>query len=345
MSQVHADSTFVGPPVPRGNVLSALGKDVQDRVERVGADNTTVVFLGDNVYPDGLEPLGHPNRYNGERVLNLTLAALGSARGIFVMGNHDWERLGADGYDHVVSQARYLESQPYNVEVHPPAGCPGPTHVDIGRQVRFVFMDPAAWNYWYQRQQDPSGCGIQFADIAGALQREFENPGDRYVIYASHYPMVSAGPHGGKFTWKEHIFPLRDKNPKLWIPLPVIGSIYVLWRQRNPATGDIPSDPYQAYISAVSERFGRDAPRLSAAGHEHSLQVHETAGLFHIVSGGGSTDKITPVRKRKSGLLLLSRPGYMRIDVFEDGSIGLTVITVRKEEPSPVFEIWLERAD
>src|SRR5436309_11924013 len=31
--------------------------------------------------------------------------------------------------------------------------------------------------------------------------------------------------HGGHFGWQDHIFPLRNIKPWLWIPLPLIGSV------------------------------------------------------------------------------------------------------------------------
>jgi hypothetical protein len=37
---------------------------------------------------------------------------------------------------------------------------------------------------------------------------------------------MSNGIHGGYFGIKQHIFPFTDMKKKLYIPLPVIGSIY-----------------------------------------------------------------------------------------------------------------------
>ena len=55
-----------------------------------------IVFLGDNVYPRGVPPIGDPNRKDAERRLAAQVLAIrkGSAQGLLVPGNHDWDRQG-----------------------------------------------------------------------------------------------------------------------------------------------------------------------------------------------------------------------------------------------------------
>lgn len=65
-----------------------------------------VVFLGDNVYPRGVPPLGHPDRDDAERKLAAQVLAIrkGAAQGILVPGNHDWDRQGRDGWNAIRRQ-------------------------------------------------------------------------------------------------------------------------------------------------------------------------------------------------------------------------------------------------
>ena len=55
-----------------------------------------VVFLGDNVYPRGVPPAGHPTRDDAERKVAAQVLAIrkGGAQGFLVPGNHDWDRQG-----------------------------------------------------------------------------------------------------------------------------------------------------------------------------------------------------------------------------------------------------------
>jgi len=144
--------------------------------------------------------------------------------------------------------------------------------------------------------------------------------------------MLTSGPHGGYFPWREHIFPLRVFQRDLWIPLPVIGSIFPISRQLGVTDTDMMSASYREYLQAAKALFSPGHPTLVAAGHEHSLQVHiDPTGVFHAVSGAGSTSKVDYVRDMKSDLMSLAAPGYMRLDVYGDSTLRLNVIAVEDD--------------
>lgn len=333
---------------PRGEVLQSLHRDVMDRCTAIGADATAVIFLGDNLYPEGLVPAGDPDRMRGERILDSSVAAAGPAPVYFTMGNHDWQHGGDEAWDYVVREGDYLQSLRDGVSVQPPAGCPGPTHVDIGRHIRVIFLDPAAANYWFEHPDLSAPCAVAPGDnaVAMALHEEFANPDGRFVVFATHYPFISCGPHSGTFTWKEHIFPLRDKNPNLWLPLPIIGSFYVWYRSAKPSPGDMESTSYREYLTELQAQFAGKVPQLLAAGHEHSLQLHrDESRRFQAVSGGGSEYKITPVRPSDTALIAVSKPGFMRLDIYESGWVKIVVIEVDDGERKEIYSMWLGKAD
>jgi hypothetical protein len=151
--------------------------------------------------------------------------------------------------------------------------------------------------------------------------------------------MLTTGPHGGYFTWREHLFPLRMIDPGLWIPLPIIGSIFPLARMLGVTDTDMMSQNYQDYLNAAKELFSPGHPTLVAAGHEHSLQVHvDPTGVFHAVSGAGSMKKIDYVRRQYSDLMSLAAPGFMRLDAHPDASLRLHVISLNDvERPELVY--------
>ncbi|MEE9607471.1 MAG: hypothetical protein V3U03_06990, partial [Myxococcota bacterium] len=155
-----------------------------------------------------------------------------------------------------------------------------------------------------------------------------------HVVFATHHPLITAGPHGGHFTWRQHLFPLQDFVPWLWLPLPVIGSLYPLSRQLGVTGTDVTSEPYQRFITAIYRAATPRAPMAIVAGHEHSLQVHQDGlGLYYLVSGAGSAKKVNRVEKEKGfreGWLKVAAalPGYMRLDAYADGSLGATVFAL-----------------
>jgi hypothetical protein len=319
-------------------VLSDLYRDVTASAAALGADRTRVVFLGDNIYPKGLRPEGHSGHDHDLKVLRAQIAAVGPAKTYFIAGNHDWDREGPAGWDHVVDQGRFFEPHGPQVEMLPPAGCAGPSVVDVGDHLRLIFVDVIGWIHavYNPEEHRRSHCPhMTSKDTYLALADEFDHPDARHVALLTHHPLITTGPHGGYFTWKEHIFPLRDVlGPNWWVPLPVIGSIYPISRWLGVTGTDVSSEVYRRYLRAIDRTSRPGVPILAAAGHEHSLQVHRDASdAFVLVSGAGSSRKIDRVNEAPTTLMGLAEPGYMRLDLHADGSLGLRVLALEGGEP------------
>jgi hypothetical protein len=313
-------------------VLLALQRDVAERVAELGAGRTAVVILGDNFYPAGLDLPGEPGHAHGIRVLEAQIAAVGEARGFFTLGNHDWDQgTQGRGWEVANAQVQYLSTRAPSISIHPVGTCAGPDVVDFGDRIRFVFIDLWAADYQLESGDDRQAhCPLRTGEetIARMAQVFAESKG-RGVILVTHAPMMTSGPHGGYFPWREHIFPLRVFHRDLWIPLPIIGSLFPLARMMGVTDTDMMSDSYQSYIDDVRRIFRPGMPTLVAAGHEHSLQVHvDPTGVVHAVSGAGSVGKVDYVRDMNSDLMSLAAPGYMRLDSYTDDQARLTVLAL-----------------
>jgi len=323
-------------------VLVALAADVREEIEVLGADHTAVVVLGDNVYPSGMPPAGERGHERAARILDAQIAAIGAARGFFVLGNHDWDQGKEHGWVLAKAQADYLSSRAPNISVNPADTCAGPDSEDFGEHLRFIFFDLWAAMYQIDHPDGPqSHCTPTAGDgrVADAIEGLLGATRERRTVFAVHPPMLTSGPHGGYFPWREHLFPLRVFNRNLWIPLPVIGSIFPLARSLGVTDTDMMNSKYRSYVETAKSLFEPGHPTLVAAGHEHSLQVHvDPTGVFHAVSGAGSTRKVDYVRNTRSDLMTLAAPGYMRLDVYEDASLRLNVVALDDDlDPDMVF--------
>lgn len=320
-------------------VLLNLRDDVREQTERLGNDRVTVVFLGDNVYWDGLPLEGKKGRRKGERILEAQIAASDPASAIFTLGNHDWHVEGPLGWERALAQRRFLQTFAPRVTMRPLAGCAGPDHVDIGKYLRFVFMDPIGYGHLRDlpeehRQHCPDRTFYEaYLDLAA----EFDHPEGRHVVLALHHPLITAGPHGGHFTWKQHLFPLTDFWSWAWIPLPVIGSAYPLSRQLGVTGTDATSRVYRSSIARIYRATRPLVPTVFVGGHEHSLQVHrDSLGAYYLVSGAGS--KTDRVERTETAMLAEATKGYMRIDLHADGALGVTVLALRDgNNAEPIF--------
>jgi hypothetical protein len=317
-----------------------------------------VVFLGDNVYPRGIPPLGHPNREDAERRLAAQVLAIrrGNAQGLLIPGNHDWDRQGRDGWNAIRRQdtlARRFGGE--DVRLAPAGGCPGPDVLDLGAHVRLIALDSEWWLHNDVKPYgDSSPCPTRtYEEVEDSLAGALRDKGERLAIVLTHHPMRSGGTHGGSFTLGDHIFPLRNFKRWMWLPLPLIGSLYPFARQMGISNQDVFGAKYRQMRSALERAFRQHPPLVVASGHDHDLQVIKggrsgiTWAAYQLVSGAGILGHASVVRNIEGSLFKREAAGFMRLDVTRDGRVRLSVTTVvpdgerPKGESAEVYSLWL----
>jgi hypothetical protein len=333
-----------GKPAPSGDpVLTALTQEASRDPGR-----NTVVFLGDNVYPRGVPDSASPDRKEAERRLLAQVAAVRKAGvpAIFVPGNHDWDAQGPGGWDAIRRQQSLLAGAGGEVVLLPEGGCPGPAVRDIGKGLRLIVLDT---QWWLQAgpKPGPSGPGCvpdSETGITDSLAGAVATAGDRKVIVAAHHPLVSGGPHGGHFGWKDHVFPLRELVSWLWVPLPVLGSIYPLARQHGVSSQDYSAGVNRRMRTAIERALAEHPPLVYVSGHEHTLQVMTGgAARYLLVSGTGTYHHSSRVSWLTPTRYASSSAGYMRLDLLRDGRVRLGVRAVDgKAVTAERFSMWLE---
>jgi hypothetical protein len=322
------------------------------------ASKQFVVFLGDNVYPRGVPPVGDPNRDDAERKIVAQVMAIrkGGAQGFLVPGNHDWDRQGRDGWNSIRRQDSLVRKfGGGDVRLLPHGGCPGPEVVDIGEHVRLIALDSEWWVHNDVRPYGPeSPCPTKNEqEVTDSLRGALRDKGGRHAIVVDHHPIRSGGEHGGSFTLSDHIFPLRNIESWLWIPLPIVGSLYPLARRLGFSNQDISGRKYQLMARAFERVFARYPPLAIVSGHDHDLQVIRggrpeiTNAGYQLVSGAGILGHASLVRKVEGSLFEREAAGFMRLDFTRDGRVRLSVTTVVPEgtrpvgESAEVFSLWL----
>jgi hypothetical protein len=317
-----------------------------------------VVFLGDNVYPRGIPSLGDPARADAERRLAAEVLAIqkGGADGVLIPGNHDWDRQGRDGWNAIRRQdslVRKLGGE--KVRLLPKDGCPGPEVVDIGEHVRLIALDSEWWIHGHARPYGPdSPCPTRSnQEVEDSLRGALRDKGTRHAIVVDHHPLRSGGEHGGAFTIGDHLFPLRNIKSWMWLPLPLIGSLYPLARRHGFTNQDISGRLYQVMVETFERVFAEYPPLVMASGHDHDLQVirggrpEVTHARYQLVSGAGILGHASLVRRVEGSLFERKAGGFMRLDFTRDGRVRLSVTTVadkgkRSEASSAeVFSLWL----
>jgi hypothetical protein len=164
------------------------------------------------------------------------------------------------------------------------------------------------------------------------------------VVVLGHHPLATGGPHGGRFSWKDHVFPLRSVKKWLWVPLPVIGSLYPSVRQGGISPQDLSNETNRRMRAAFEGAMRERPPLVWAAGHEHALQVLRGASARHLlVSGAGIFGHTSRVVCTDESRFALGRAGFMRLDVERSGRVRLAVLEVdRAGGATERFAAWLQ---
>src|SRR5687768_9160411 len=278
---------------------------------------TTVIYLGDNLYktrlPDDAMPTYAIAKVPLECQANIADGT--DAKVYFIPGNHDWNNGERHGWDAVKRQQYYIDLlSKNNVKFLPQDGCPGPVEVEITPDVVLVIVDSQWWLHPYDKPGIESDCPFKTkAEVITQLKDILAKNFKKLVIFATHHPFRSYGIHGGYFKIKQHIFPLTDAIKKLYIPLPIIGSIYPITRSAFGISQDMRHPFYVSMIRDFENEIKGHPNVIYVAGHEHSLQMIQDSGYNYIVSGSGS--KSTRVSKSKKTLYTSSQHGFATLEV------------------------------
>ncbi len=334
------------PAVKDEPVLQALEKMLDE-----DPSHSVAVFMGDNIYPDGMPDSVSVGRKEAERRLQAQLEAVknSKSRGIFIAGNHDWGGIsGRNGFFAIRRQGAYIAAKGAGSSMMPEAGCPGPAVQDVGTRLRLVMLDT---QWWLARSRPPNGqkdlvpCAfVSQKSVLDSLKKVLRDTGGRRVLVMSHHPLASQGTHGGYFSGKSQIFPLTSLKNWLRVPLPMVGSVYVAARRMGLSEQDLTAPQYIRLVQSLMGTFTKDEPLVYAAGHEHSMQVmsFQEAPRFLLVSGTGIYGHVSAVGRARPTRYAAAESGFMRVRAWADGRIRLTVFTIDNTGKSTeAFDQWL----
>ena len=292
---------------------------------------TTVIYLGDNLYSNGLVCEEDVCYQQGINVLDTQAGlVLGTeAKAYFIPGNHDWAQGKPEGYDNILRQGRYVDGIAPNVQFLPKDGCPGPSEVQLGNNVVLVIMDS---QWWLNRRGRPgleSDCPNKTEDeVLAELKDILDRNPNKLILYACHHPFRSTGPHSGYFGPKQWLFPLTDLNKNLYVPLPGLGFIYTVSRSVFGSPQDVKFPSYQNMIHQVDDVLKAHPHVIHLAGHDHNLQLMKDSSYYYVLSGGGC--KTNRVGKGKKTHYSAASMGFAVMDISTNKTVSIRYYEVAK---------------
>lgn len=311
---------------------------VQYQLEEAG-DSSSIVFLGDNIYQTGMNPnTASVAREEDEAIMIRQLQALTNYGGnaYFLPGNHDWY----NGRKGVRAQESFIENyDSAKAKFEPSNGCPGPDGFNIGENWYLITLDSEWWiNLSFGDDIDTEGCEQKTrTQVMNRTAELAEEHSDKNVILAFHHALFSNGNHGGFYTFRDHVFPLTNLVDNLYVPLPLIGSIYPLYRKLGRSPQDVNHQQYQEFRRELREMVEDLEHVFFAGGHEHSLGFYERDKVdenkegkdFFILSGSGT--KTSYARTGYGAEFVYSQNGFAKLVSYEDGSVAVEFWVPDKE--------------
>ncbi|MGE8525668.1 metallophosphoesterase [Chryseobacterium rhizosphaerae] len=334
-----------------GNVGNTKNNQDQNTLDKLqnrlnnASHNSTLLFLGDNIYPQGMSDKDDKDYKQAKLQLENQLKITQNYKGktIVIPGNHDWKN-GVKGLEHqekVVS--KYLDNKKAFL---PKNGCPI-DKVKLEDNITLITID-SQWflENWENNSKINTHCDIksredfftQFEDLLNKNQNNL-------IVVALHHPLISKGIHAGYFSWKDQLYPLGNQ-----VPLPLIGTFINVFRSTSGISPqDINNAHYIALTSRIKSMVQNNTNVIFVSGHDHNLQYLEQKNLRQIISGAGSENGAAKVTHPHD--FSFGGNGYAVLDINQDGSADvsyyntqnnseklLTKIQVLKKPQLPVVQ-------
>lgn len=320
---------------PMGGMSDAL-LTFNNYLETEKTPGNYTIYLGDNIYPSGMDPEGHPRRKASENMIDAQYKAVKDYDGntIFIPGNHEWYNNGVIG---VAREENYVEALfPDQDAFRPSNGCPLES-VAISENIQLIVID-TQWYLedWNKNPTINKNCDIKTREkFFLELQLALEKNQNKTVVFAMHHPMFTNGNHGGYFALPKHLYPLQSK-----IPMPVLASLVVQVRsQGGVSVQDRYNELYNKLMNKLQELVKNNNRLVFVSGHDHNMQYIERDGLKQIVSGSGAKESYAAIGQ--DGLYSTGAQGFAVLDVFKDGSSWVRFY-VKGDNHQPVLQFQKE---
>lgn len=334
--RVQARLIFIGGAAQSNADQQAVLKLAAKQVMR---GKTQVWLLGDNTFPRGMGASRSDQRDVATGQLQSQLAPFRKrgAAVYFIPGERDWNHDAPGGLASVKAASDYVNELGDSL-VHwvPEDGCPGPELIPVSDNLAIIALDTQWWLYPHDKDNQGADCNCKNSqDITAALRQLLYKNRYKTILLTTYHPFKSYGHFGGYHQLKDHLFPLTHLQKDLFIPLPIIGSLYPLFDNAFSGPQSMAHPQYQQMRQFISAVF-KDFPNLiHVSGHEKGLQLIQMpkVSALQIVSGSGSETAYT--FKGKNSLFAAQKTGFAEVDVLRNGQLRIQFFETDPDDESP----------
>lgn len=296
------------------------------------SENSTLIFLGDNIYPAGMPKKENKERGLAEKKIDnqISLSKQFKGKTIFIPGNHDWYNNGIKGLKR--EEDYVIEKLGDKSAFAPRNGCPIETR-KINKKLTLILVD-TEWVLanWDKNPGINEKCDIKTReDFYTEFEDQVNKNQNKTIVVATHHPLITNGSHGGKYSWEKQIFPLENK-----FPLPILGSIINLTRATGGITHqDISNQNYKNLADRLKTLISGRKNVVVVSGHDHNLQYIEQGDIRQIVSGAGS--KTESAKAVGANDFSFGKNGYAELKISKSGNAEVSFYNLNPEKSELLF--------
>ena len=294
-----------------------------------GKKKSSLLLLGDITGEKGLRKKGGEERDHLDEIGKLLKRIPGDV--FYTPG--DSELAGDGNFGRLDRLEDYFEDKEEEdggkkVRFMPNKQCSGPDDEEIFDRIGLIGVN-SAWYLadWTRDEEVSEGCDYRNRDaMMAALVDEIKGYRDQVKIIMMHHPTQSNGNRGGKYSLKQHLFPLADVIPGAYVPLPVVGSIVRSVQAVGGGPQDIQNLRYQQLINKLKTGIDDETNVIIVSGHEHNMMLVHEKEYMQIVAGSGSVR--APANGGNDANFVAGQIGYSRLDFYENGEVYVSFYTV-----------------
>lgn len=296
---------------------------------------SSVIFLGDNCYPQGLNPNQSPRKMAvAKRKLTAQYELLVAYRGnvSIIPGNHDWSNGKRSGKKAIIEQADLANSwfkvnsiaknRQSDVFATKP-GFPGPNQILLSEKLDLIALDS---QWWLQsglfnpvgklpgmnREQTRKAALNQLDSVLAESSRK-----GHVSIVAAHHPLFSNGKH---VHVNEPIRSLVNYTPF---------QLFGLLGLNRYFSQDLPQPRYKRYRKSMVEILKKYPHVIYVSGHEHAMEYFDIDNVRCVVSGSGSKQSELNRYRYQARFMEDNQHGYFRMSIHESGKVVLHAVGVK----------------
>jgi hypothetical protein len=295
----------------------------------VAGERSAALFLGDNIYLNGLPDSTHARRefYEQRIIEQLKTVENFPGRVVFIPGNHDWDDGEPGGWEAIQRQERFVEEYLDRGNTFlPDNGFPGPVTLKLmdktedtrlREDIRLIVLDTQWWLHKYEKPYGDTGdydlrdAGDFLIELEDILRKQSKD----FLLIAAHHPIITHDNHGGYLHPGVHLKP------------PVFGSFYAIYRRVFGLEQDVNHHGYSKMAKTLRDIFHAQELEdlIYASGHSHGLQYHRDEGnrLNHhyLISGSGS--KQSYIARGRGAEFTYGSKGFITVQYYADGSVWM----------------------